>query len=395
MNDFIFFFLLFLALVAAVFRADFVLSLIYLFLGIFILGRWWSQKALDGLQVKRTFVQRLFLGETARVQLEFENPGLLPVVWLQVHDSFPAVLGVPGFFHQVFNLGPYARTRFEYRLEGRRRGYYRIGPLVMHSGDLFGLTARQTRRLEAEYLIVYPKIVPLTRVVLPSRSPLGTLRHTRPIFEDPSRIFGKRDYVSGDSLRRVDWKATASTGRMQVKLFEPSIALETAIFLNLNTPEYPYRTRTDAVELAIVVAASLANWIVSRRQAVGLYTHGVDPLGENGRPQIVPPHRGRGHLMRVLDVLARIQGAETQSFTELLQAYAVHLSWGTTLLIITPNFEETFFDGLFQARRSGLDAVLIPCGPVPGLREIRQKAENFGFPLYHILNEQDLDRWRV
>ena len=104
---------------------------------------------------------------------------------------------------------------------------------MLYSGDVFGLTGGETRRLQSDSLTVYPKIVPLTRVVLPTQSPMGTLRHHQPIFEDPSRIFGKREYVSGDSLRRVDWKSTASTGHLQVKLFEPSIALETVIFLDL------------------------------------------------------------------------------------------------------------------------------------------------------------------
>jgi hypothetical protein len=106
-------------------------------------------------------------------------------------------------------------------------------------------------------------------VRLPSRSPIGTLRHTQPIFEDPSRVRGKRDYTTGDSLRRVDWKATATTGRLQVKQFEPSIALETALFLNLNADEYLQRTRLDATELAIVIAARSPT---DRRQtpAVGL-----------------------------------------------------------------------------------------------------------------------------
>ena len=246
MNDFIFFFILFLAVVAAIFRSDFVLTLIYLFLGIYILGRWWSQKALRGLTVRRALNHRLFLGESTQVTLEFVNPSVLPVVWLQVHDSFPVLLGAPGFFRQVFSLGSYGRAAFSYTVEGRRRGYHTIGPLALHSGDIFGLSERQTRRLAAEYLIVYPKIVPLTRVGLPSRAPLGALRHSRPIYEDPSRILGKRNYVSGDSLRRVDWKATAAIGRLQVKLYEPSIALETAIFLNLNLAEYPARTRLDA-----------------------------------------------------------------------------------------------------------------------------------------------------
>ncbi len=118
---------------------------------------------------------------------------------------------------------------------------------------------------------------------------MGTLRHHQPIFEDPSRIFGKRPYVSGDSLRRVDWKATASTGQLQVKLFEPSIALETEIFLDLNTEAYEFHSRASATELAIVVTASLANWVVRARQSVGLVTNGLDPLAQDGLPPRLLP----------------------------------------------------------------------------------------------------------
>ena len=85
---------------------------------------------------------------------------------------------------------------------------------------------------------------------------------------------GKRDYVASDSLRRMNWKASASTGRLQIKQFEPSIALQTEIFLNLNASEYVTKHRIDATELAIVVAASLANWAVIQKQAVGLTTNG-------------------------------------------------------------------------------------------------------------------------
>ena len=55
--------------------------------------------------------------------------------------------------------------------------------------------------------------------------------------------------------------STAVAGRLQVKLFEPSIALETAIFLDLDANVYSLRARYDISELAIVIAASLANWV--------------------------------------------------------------------------------------------------------------------------------------
>jgi uncharacterized protein (DUF58 family) len=395
MSDYWIPFLLVLAVIAALLRADFVLTIIYLLLGVWIFGRIWSRRAIDAIKVRRSFMPRAFFNERIPVRLELHNSGFLPVVWLQFSESLPVELriGDPAF-HRVVSIGAHDRLTIEYTLEGRKRGYYPIGPLMLYSGDVFGLTGGENRRLQSDSLTVYPKILPLTRVVLPSQSPMGTLRHHQPIFEDPSRIFGKREYISGDSLRRVDWKATASTGRLQVKLFEPSIALETVIFLDLNVEAYEFHSRAGATELAIVVAASLANWVVRLRQSVGLITNGTDPFSQDGQAPRLLPKRGRGNLMRILDVLARVQAGNEDELLNLMRRESVHLAWGATLIVITPQLDEPFFDAVFQARRSGFDIILVPCGPTPGLQRARQIADSFGFPLVHILSEQDLDVWR-
>jgi uncharacterized protein (DUF58 family) len=223
---------------------------------------------------------------------------------------------------------------------------------------------------------------------------MGTLRHTQPIFEDPTRVTGKRDYIAGDSLRRIDWKTTAATGRLQVKQYEPSIALETSIFLNLNAAEYEQHHRIDSVELAIVIAASIANWVTGQKQTVGFSTNGSDPIAEDQRVKTLPPRKGRGHLMRILDILARVQSTETTPLVELLRQESVHLSWGTTLIIIAGLADEALFDQLFQVLRRGLDIMLILAGPVYNLKLIQQRADYFGFPVYSFLNERDLYMWR-
>ncbi|MBN2548638.1 MAG: DUF58 domain-containing protein [Anaerolineales bacterium] len=394
MGEYFFFFLFTLLVVAIILGEDYVFTLLYLFFGAFIFGRWWGQRTLSALQVRRSFTNRAFLGEKIRVSLQVSNRGWLPVPWLHLRESLPHEVYPLGHYQRVTSLGPKGSLSVEYEVDCRKRGYYPIGPLEMFSGDVLGVVSTQARAEKPQHLTVYPRIIPLSGINLPSFAPLGTLRHRQPIFEDPSRVRGKRDYVSGDSLRRVDWKASAITGRLQVKLFEPSIALETAIFLNLNTAEFDLRSRFDAAELAIIVAASLANWIVSVRQAVGLATNGHDPQADCQTPPAVPPRRGRGHLLRILDVLARIQAAESEPLVALLQREMHNLTWGTTLIVITNRIDTALFDGLFQARRRGLNAFLLQVGPTSGYNEIRRKAEYFGFPIHQVLNEKDLDVWR-
>lgn len=373
---------------------DFILTVLYLLLGSFVLARLWGQRALRGVTVQREFTPRAFLGETVPVRLEIKNDGWLPLAWLQVRESLPVELYSSGPFQRVVHMEPKGTLQLEYFMNCRKRGYYPVGPLDLASGDVLGVTQNQYRQQDPGHISVFPKIIPLRQVKLPSHAPLGTLRSHQPIFEDPSRVRGKRDYVAGDSLRRVDWKATASKGSLQVKLLEPSIALETAIFLNLNAADYDIHSRFAVPELAIVVAASLANWVTSVRQAAGLVTNGADPLQEGELPLPIPPRRGRGHLMRILELLARVQVAETIPFAELLRQETSLLPWGTTLIVVTNKIDDGLFDALFNARRSGLSIFLIQCGRMINFEEMRKKAGYFGMVVHQIIEEEDMDIWR-
>ena len=382
-----------LLLIAAFLRGDFALTVIYLVVGALAAGMWWSRQAIKQVVVKRRFSKHAFLGERVTVDLHLQNKGWLPLPWLELHETLPVALVGPNNFQSVIHLGPRAEASFEYSVEARKRGYYAIGPLSVSTGDILGLSDALLAQSPAEALVVYPRIVPFGAVAIPSRSPQGTLRHKLPLFEDPTRVFGKRGYTTGDSLRRIDWKSTAASGRLQVKLFEPSIALETCVILNLNADDYYYRSRVDSTELAIVIAASISNWIVEKKQVVGLLVNGHDPLAADGRPQYVPPRKGKPHLMHVLETLARVETASSSPLAPLVQEQRYHLAWGTTLILISGGVGEDVLEELYQARRSGQNAVLILAGRDTSDEAVRQRAETFGIPVFSIATESDLNLW--
>ena len=385
--------LIVLLLIAAFLRGDFALTVIYLVVGALAGGMWWSRRAIRQVTVRRRFSRHAFLGERVNVDLRVQNNGWLPIPWLELHETLPVALVGPKDFQSVIHLGPRAEASFEYPVEARKRGFYEIGPLSVTTGDILGLSGSLLAQSPTEHLVVYPKIVPFSSLVLPSRSPQGTLRHSLPLFEDPTRVFGKRGYTSGDSLRRIDWKSTATSGRLQVKLFEPSIALATCVILNLNADDYYYRSRIDSTELAIVIAASLSNWIVEKKQRVGLLVNGRDPLAADGKPQFVHPRKGKSHLMQVLETLARVEAAGSSPLAPLIQEQRYHLPWGTTLIVITGGIEADVLNELYQARRSGQNAVLVLAGLNSTAEAARRRAETFGIPVYSIATESDLNLW--
>lgn len=383
-----------LIVIAAALRDDFALTLVYLLVGVFALGAWWSRRALAQVRHTREADSHAFLGEKIKVRLHLENRGWLPLPWLDVRDSLPVALASPSIFRRITMLGPRGQASFEYELETRKRGYYPIGPLLLSSGDLLGLGDALTWQGGLQYLTVYPKIIALGRAAMPASAPQGILRYTQPIFEDPARIFGKRDYMTGDSLRRVDWKASAAAGRLQVRLFEPSMSQEALIVLDMDGNHYHHHSRIDSTELGVVIAASLANWIIEKKQMCGLMAHGRDPLGVGGLPQSIPPRKGKAHLMRLLETLARVE--MTQGLPPLplqIQRARMGLAWGTTLLVITGQADDTLLRELYDARRGGQNAVLILAGPGAPAAEVRHKAGFYGIAVWSVYSERDLGQW--
>ena len=181
-------------------------------IGALAAGIWWGRRALAQVETKRHFSRHAFLDEQVKVQLHIQNKGWLPVPWLEVRETLPVALVGPNHFQTVTNLGPNADAQFEYIVQARKRGYYPIGPLSITTGDILGLSSSLRAEIAAESLVVYPKIIPFTSMDIPSQSPQGTLRSTMLLFEDPTRVLGKRGYTSGDSLRRIDWKSWRPAG---------------------------------------------------------------------------------------------------------------------------------------------------------------------------------------
>jgi uncharacterized protein (DUF58 family) len=388
--------ILLLFVIAAVLRLDFYFYLLYTFFGVYFLSRLWAEKALPGIAYEREYTDRAFPGERVTVTLRIRHRGWLPLPWLRVHESLPIELRTPNFYRCVLSLLPREETVQRYDLDCRRRGYYPLGPLLISAGDLFGVRSADVRLDSDDALTVYPHIVPLTDLGLPAQTPFGAVSTKQRIFEDPTRLAGVREYQSGDSLRHMHWKATAATGALQVKRFEPAISIEGQILLNLDRRDYTQARVLTASELAIVTAASIAHNLTEGRQAAGLICNGHDPLADDAQqPLIVPPRKGRAHLMRVLDVLARVQPGEGLPFDQLLRSTSLHMTWGGTAILIVPHADDALYDGLVALKRRGFHVVLIVVDPRTPFSTVRQRAGEAGVMAYQVWQEKDLDVWRT
>jgi uncharacterized protein (DUF58 family) len=216
-----------------------------------------------------------------------------------------------------------------------------------------------------------------------------------PLFHDPARLIGVRDYHPGDNPRQIHWPATATTGQLLVKQFQPAIARDNLIFLNLDRDDYAQHGYPDpAIELAIVVAASLANHMLGfEKLPLGLSATATDPLIQSQQNFQLPPRKGRGQLIQILEILARVQAATKTQFLERLRREAVHLSWGTTLLVITSGESPELLETLLLFKQSGFQPTLVLVQP-PGRQQSRvDQSRKLNIPVYRIRREKEVEVW--
>lgn len=339
-------------------------------LGLFVLlagglARAWATRSLDKVEFERYMPEsRAFPGEEINLNYRLTNRKLIPLPRIEMRDQLPELLSPqeldlpPGSaaranaYTHATHLGWYERATWAIDLPCPQRGYYRLGPARLQSGDGFGIFSSQRDEVHIDGIVVYPRTVPLTELGLPAARPFGDVRGRERIFEDPMRFAGLREYQPGDSLRRIDWKATARSGVMQSRVYEPSSTHHFIVALNVDTLEHSWQGFLPEVfENTISAAASVARWAYEDRQAVGLVANGSLP--EADRPIVIPPGRSPEQLSRVLEALGGIAPMTLQSLGELLDRESHRLPLGSTLAVVTALMTEELAASLRRLRDEG------------------------------------------
>jgi uncharacterized protein (DUF58 family) len=386
--------LLILLAIAILLRMDIVFYVVYVVAGSFGMARWWATKSLKSLRVERDFTDRIFSGENSIVTVRLVNQSLLPAPWVRFDETAaPQLAGGQGLVRAVA-LGPRETVEMQYELAGRHRGVYPVGPGRIVTGDLFGFAEAQGAADEPRPLIVYPRVIPLIRPALTSRAPHGRMISRQPIYADPARVKGVRPYAPGDPIRAIDWRASAHTAQLQVKKHEPAVSLASQILLDLWASAYSRQLRYNSTEWAVVVAASVATYLIEERQEVG--------VGSNGRDTVtgttcwkIDPRQGRAHLMKLLEWLARVEAAETESLASWLPRAATALTWGATVVAVTPTGDEATCAALHRLRRAGLNPVLLAVEPHAQFGLVRERCRQLGIAAHLVADEDDLRRWQA
>ena len=333
----------------------------------------WSRYCLTEVTYRRQFgVERLFFGEKTDLRLEVTNAKPMPLAWLRCEDDIPIALKLTPderarhylptrrVLVNLFSLGLYQRVIRRYTVTGTQRGAWRFGPVQLVCGDIFGFRSQHKEIPETNLLLVYPRLYTLPELGLDARHPFGDYQSLNRLIDDPLRVSGVREYLPGDNIRHIHWKATARRQELQTKLFEPSASRPLAIFINIRTFNHRFEGIDPALrEFAISAGASIARWAQMRGDAFGVFANSM--MYEGRRVRILPGAHPR-QLTRVLEALAYCVGVPHTTIERVLLQEADHLRHGTSIVLISATLSDSLSRALADLQRRGFVVTLLGIG---------------------------------
>lgn len=366
----------------------------YVLVAIYWLTRWLSRRWAHALSATRQCsAGEVEIGETVMVSLKLKNSDRWRIVWILLEDVLPRgslanphpALKLDGSNLRLCSIAGGDPKLHIYKLTALRRGYYQLGPLIAETGDLFGLHRRFHTVTKTDALLVLPKIIPLVGYDVASQRPVGEVRVMYRMLEDPTLVSGIRKYQNGDPMRSVHWRATARTGTLQSKQYQPTSVAGATLVVDLHRQSNPDHHEPVRSDLAVTAAASIAHTLMQMQQQFGLVSNGRDAAdrmaeeqlrefasrdsaqrqsamlshSDRLRPVIVPSGRGPDHFIAIHKTLARLERTDGLELQDLLIEAQSRLPRDTTVLVIVQQVDESAALALGMLRRQGYSVAAI------------------------------------
>ena len=377
-----------------------------------------SMAWLAGLDCERN-IDRTTLrqGEEAEIEITVRNTRGWPIPWIYFEDYNPPDFPCIGAHQRLAVLMPGRSVTLKYRLQCPRRGYHRVGPLLMESGDLFGLQRRFRTGRQQEYISVLPTVAYIDTFNVSAKRPQGPVRISNRIYQDPTRINSIREYVPGDPMNTVHWKATARTGQLHVKTFEPSTVTGGTLLLDLHEDSYVPENRASRMELAVTTTASIVYLLQMSGEQVGMVTNGWDAAevaryevsqqetlsreeaddsvgaeDESTRlsPLSVLPARSPVQAQKIIENLARVLPGNALDANRMVTLAAPDLPHDAALLPVVPNVSERLAMNLGAMKVSGFNVTVFLINHAKAFEEAQLLLAPHAIHVFHIEHERSL-----
>lgn len=257
--------------------------------------------ALKSLRVDRRLEGLRVEGEALDVVLEVRNESIISMGHLELQDTPPRVFRLEQQPYAIVSLPARSTVRFRYRIRPII-GRHVFPELLITLRDPLGAYYYASKIPVKSTVRIRPRISRVASKVLMKTvsAPYGAAKFRR---RGPGLEFSDvREYMPGDDIRRIDWKATARTGQLKTKEYELEAHLRILFVLDATETMMHGVIGNTKLEYSSRAVAFISKQLLERGDHVGLTIY----RGAGLPPVHVPVRRGRAHFRRILDAISDI-----------------------------------------------------------------------------------------
>jgi uncharacterized protein (DUF58 family) len=265
-----------------------------------------------------------------------------------------------------------------------RWGRYDLGEAELRARGALRLVLWEGRTGQPRRLRVYPRQEQLTRLVSPAETQAFTGSEVARIKGDGIEYADIRDYVPGDRLRAINWRASARRGSLVVNEQHPERNTDVVLFVD-SFADVRRDGRSTLVE-AVRAAATLAERYLERRDRVGLVAFG-------GVLRWLQPGMGAAWRYRVIETLLETDVEPTYTWRDVNIIPGRILPPKSLVVALTPLVDARFVAALEDLRARGFDILVVEVDPTPLVTPGRGEAAALAHRLWQL--EREVLRARI
>lgn len=272
----------------------------------------------------------------------------------------------------------------EYTLRCTTWGVHELGRTRMRARDPFRIVGWEARGTRTRQVKAYPSPITLRRLVPPVETQAFAGSQVARVKGEGVEYADIRDFVPGDRVRSINWRASARRQSLVVNERHPERNADVVLFVD-SFVDVRGGGRS-VLEDAVRAAGALATHYLDRRDRVGL-------VGFGGVLRWLQPGMGTTQRYRLVETMIETGVEPTYTWRDVNVIPARVLPPASLVLALTPLVDPRFIAALEDLRGRRFDVAVVEVDPIPLVEPGRTDVERSAYRLW--LLEREVLRSRL
>lgn len=288
------------------------------------------------LEVKREVNERLNLGDKNPVRLEVTNNTVQPISF-QLVEGYPVEMqDRTTRYSGVILPGDTKEYHYEYRPESR--GEFEFGDVFVMIRSIFFMASRSMTIPMKQTIHVYPSVLQMKRyelLVFQKQKMSAGIKKIRRLGNN-SEFEQIKNYVQGDELKKINWKATSRRNELMVNQYQEEKSQSIYCIIDKSRNMQMEFDGLSLLDYSINSALVFSNIALRKGDKAGLVTYS-DKIGT-----MLAAERAAGQMRRIQESLYNQRTHFLEANFELLYQTIRKSITSRSLLVLYTNFETEF-----------------------------------------------------